>query len=401
MQTKQTEDVQMPVSTDTESLECEIPSEMNDENGSGDEVWTTVEASPDHSISRIIRSADQYNNVWHLEGLWQPNTFLLVHSLEGEFKSVFAYQVSEALATGQPLLRKWMVSTPKRVGILQTEMPDNMVGDRLKAMYPDGRIPRNLIVSNEGLRAAIRVKFSASEKFQIVHNWLTQEGIQVLVWDTINSMLSVCGNPNTEEAAAQFYDRLQNLPLEGALVVRHDGKPSKDSAGREGNQKVRGSNLHAEIASAIIQMRRPSRRSNRAQIDIGKLRHDTTPEPIECWFDSQAMRLTLLPPPVAALEAGPLTREALNDELHRRFNVGVRTADELVGSLAAEAFLLPTTDGHERLWTLNAAAVSKPETAASVWLPLVDFAYDIAEPAAYLPEICELAEVAGQTTITI
>jgi hypothetical protein len=387
----------MPVSTDTDPLACEILNEMdNSTSGNRDEVWTTVGESPDHSIARIIRAAEQFENVWHLEGLWQPNTFLLVHSLEGEFKSVFAYQASEALATGQPLLRKWKVSTPKRVGILQTEMPDNMVGDRLKAMYPDGRIPRNLIVSNEGLKTAIRLKFSASEKCQIVHNWLTQERIQVLVWDTINSMLSACGNPNTEEATAQFYDRLQNLPLEGALVVRHDGKPSKDSAGREGNQKVRGSNLHAEIASAIIQMRRPSRRSNRAQIDIGKLRHGTTPEPIECWFDSEAMRLTLLPPPVAALEAGPLTREALNDELHRRFSVGVRTADELVKPLVAEEFLIPGADGHERLWTLNAAAVSKRETPASVWLPLVNFAYDIAEPAAAPPEICELGEVTDQ-----
>src|SRR5580692_11902535 len=157
----------MPVSTDTDPLACEILNEMdNSTSGNRDEVWTTVGESPDHSIARIIRAAEQFENVWHLEGLWQPNTFLLVHSLEGEFKSVFAYQASEALATGQPLLRKWKVSTPKRVGILQTEMPDNMVGDRLKAMYPDGRIPRNLIVSNEGLKTAIRLKFSASEKCQ-------------------------------------------------------------------------------------------------------------------------------------------------------------------------------------------------------------------------------------------
>src|SRR5580704_4000139 len=105
----------MPVSTDIEPLASEILSEMDDNNRSCDEVWTTVEASPDHSIARIIKAAEQFENAWHLEGLWQPNTFLLVHSLEGEFKSVFAYQVSEALATGQPLLRKWKVSTPKRV----------------------------------------------------------------------------------------------------------------------------------------------------------------------------------------------------------------------------------------------------------------------------------------------
>src|SRR5277367_2230403 len=117
---KQTEDLQMPVSTDIESQDYEILSEIDKDTSGEDEVWTTVEASLDYSIARIIRAAEQFRNVWHLEGLWQPNTFLLVHSLEGEFKPVFAYQVSEALANGQPLLRKWKVSTPKRVGILQT-----------------------------------------------------------------------------------------------------------------------------------------------------------------------------------------------------------------------------------------------------------------------------------------
>lgn len=306
----------MKVSTDVETIDDILLDEaVKSDALTRNEIWTTLGESPDHPIARLIREADRNTHVWHVEGLWQPNAIVLVHSLEGEFKSVFAYQLSEALATGQPLLRKWNVPVPMRVGVFQTEMPEIMVGERLKAMYPERRIPCNLIPSDERLKADLRFSFTASEKFQVIHNWLMREGIDVLVWDTINNALASCGNPNTEEAAAQFYNRLESLPHKGALVVRHDGKPSKDSEHRQSNQRVRGSNLHVEIASAVIQMHRPDKRTNKAQLEIGKLRHDSVPEAMDCWFDAGTMRLTLLPPHVALLEGGPMTRDALNDQL--------------------------------------------------------------------------------------
>jgi hypothetical protein len=336
-----------------------------------DDVWTTVDESPDHSIARLIRVAERYQQAWHIEGLWQPNAVVLVHSLEGEFKSIFAYQVSEALATAQSLLRQWKVPVPQRVGVLQTEMPENMVGERLKAMYPDGRIPTNLIVSDEWLNAKVRQEFSASGKFQAIHNWLVRENIDVLAWDTINSVLAACGNPNSEEAAAHFYNGLRLLPHKGALVVRHDSKPSKDTGMRQDNQKVRGSNLHAEIASAIIALERSDKRSQKVSLAIGKLRHGSVPDPMECWFDAGTMRLTLLPPPVTLLENGPMSREALNEQLSQRFGIKSRVADDLTGSLATEGLLLPEMQGHERVWALNKAAEPKPETAIAFWWPLV------------------------------
>jgi hypothetical protein len=236
---------------------------------------------------------------------------------------------------------------------LQTEMPDNMVGDRLKAMYPDGRIPENLIVSNDALRLSLLHRFSSSDKFLVIHNWLMDEDADVLVWDTINGALASFGNPNSEEATARFYGQLEQLPGSGKLVVRHDGKPSKDNQLRQGNQQIRGSNLHAEIASAVIQIKRPDRRSNRAVIDIGKLRHASVPEPIECWFDAGRMRLTSQSAPVVLLqEAGPLTREALNSSLSTRFGMDRRTADNLLSQLKSAKVLIPGMQGHERTWAL-------------------------------------------------
>jgi hypothetical protein len=237
-------------------------------------------------------------------------------------------------------------------------MPDNMVGDRLKTMYPDGKIPRNLIVSNDALRLSLLQKFLPHEKFQAIHKWLMEEEARVLVWDTINGALASFGNPNSEEATARFYADLERLPGSGKLVVRHDGKPSKDSQMRKSNQQIRGSNLHAEIASAVNKNTRPDRRTNQAVIDIGKLRHDVAPEPIECWFDAGKMRLTSQSPPLALLkeEGGPLTREALHAALGSRFGIDGRSADSLVKRLGSAEMLLPGMRGHERTWALPQTA---------------------------------------------
>jgi hypothetical protein len=159
-------------------------------------------------------------------------------------------------------------------------------------------------------------------------------------------------------------------------VVRHDGKPSKDNQLRQGNQQIRGSNLHAEIASAVIQIKRPDRRSNEAVIDIGKLRHSSVPEPIECWFDAGRMRLTSQSPAVVLLqEGGLLTREALNGSLSTRFGMEGRTADNMLSQLKAANVIVAGTQGHERTWAL-AHPIDK-----------------IAEGDTQPPQICEVGEL--------
>jgi hypothetical protein len=382
----------VPTTLEEVELECAAPPE----NSGLEKVWTTVQESPDHPVARLIQLSERDENRWLVEGLWQSNAVVLVHSLEGMFKSIFAYQVSEALATAQTLLNQWHVPVPLRVGVLQTEMPENMVGDRLRAMYPDKRIPLNLIVSTDALKISIRQRFTARDKFLVIHNWLMDENIDVLVWDSINSVLASCGNPNSEEAASQFYNLLESLPHKGALVVRHDGKPSKDTSLRESNQKVRGSNLHAEIASAVIGLERRDKRTQKVSLTIGKLRHDSASDPVECWFDAGAMRLTLLPPPVVLLEAGPMTREALNEQLSKRFGLRSRAADDLIDGLQAGGLLIAGMQGHERTWALNKAAQPARDAAAAMWWPQVrlENPLRLRRAAGHPLTLCNLVEAA-------
>jgi hypothetical protein len=41
-----------------------------------DGIWTTVEESPDHSVAKLIREAEQNRQSWLIEGLWQPNAIV-------------------------------------------------------------------------------------------------------------------------------------------------------------------------------------------------------------------------------------------------------------------------------------------------------------------------------------
>src|SRR5437016_917779 len=98
----------------------------------------------EHSIRTLIRKSKETPVRWLIEGLWQEGGIAVVHSLEEAFKSVFTYQVAEAVASGEPLLRLWKAPSIRRVGILETEMDDLETGRRLGAMYPNNEFPETL-----------------------------------------------------------------------------------------------------------------------------------------------------------------------------------------------------------------------------------------------------------------
>jgi hypothetical protein len=217
---------------------------------------------PEHSIEKLIRLARETSVPWVVKDLWQENGIVIVHSLEEEFKSIFSYQMAKAIAAGSPLLRTWQVPRPRRVGIFETEMDDLEVGKRLSKMFPQGDWPDSLIVSDAALMTEFRKKLTREGKMQCLDRWMKLNEIEILVWDTVNSILAT-GEPNSEKSVSQFFDGLALLPQKGTLLVRHDVKPSKDSEHRSSNQLVRGSNRLVEDASTVIHLSRPDKFSKR------------------------------------------------------------------------------------------------------------------------------------------
>jgi hypothetical protein len=323
---------------------------------------------PESSIAKLIRYAKETKIPWIIEDLWQDGGIALIHSLEGEFKSVLSYQIAETVATGSPLLRAWDVPCARRVGILETEMDDLEVGKRLGSMYPDAHWPATLEVSDSALLKEFRRRTTFPERLACIDHWLTERKVEVLIWDTINSMLAT-GEPNSERSVSQFFDGIALLPAKSTLIVRHDVKPSRDAALRSSNQLVRGSNRLVEDASVVIHLKRLDKASNKVQMEVGKLRNGPKPEPIELWFDAGTFRLTPLPPIVALLEYGSLSRQELIAQAESRFSLKERAVDEHRAQLTG--CLDETKDGHQRILSLNHQFRPDADSEVAKWWKLV------------------------------
>jgi hypothetical protein len=335
-------------------------------------IATDVQSAPsrfESSIARLIKYAEDTEIPWIIEELWQDGGIAIVHSLEGEFKSVLTYQMAEAIAAGTCLLRSWDVRRARKVAILETEMDDLEVGKRLGSMYPTKNWPDGLEVSDRVLLHEFRRKNSLAEKLSCIDSWLRQNRAEVLVWDTVNSALASTGDPNSERTASAFFDGMLLLPVRSTLLVRHDVKPSKDAALRSSNQLVRGSNRLVEDASVVIHLRRTDKATNKVSLEVGKLRNGPKPDPIELWFDAGTFRLTPLPPVIALLEDGRLSRQELVEKAEKRFSLKERAVDasrvELTGCLDE------SQEGHRRILSLNRQFRPDPGSEVAKWWNLI------------------------------
>jgi RecA-family ATPase len=110
----------------------------------------------------------------------------LLHGPEESFKSVFVLQLAESLAAGTPLFDLWEVPSPRRVGIIETEIHPVMLGQRLIGMFPSGEVPESLVfMSEEGVKD-VRRAGDIKKKLQVVGGWVKDAGVQVLIIDTAN-----------------------------------------------------------------------------------------------------------------------------------------------------------------------------------------------------------------------
>jgi hypothetical protein len=320
----------------------------------------------EHPVARLMRYSRETQVPWIIQGLWQEGGIFIVHSLEEEFKSIFSYQVSDAIASAAPLLRVWKVPRLRRVGILETEMDDLETGNRLRKMYPRENYPDGLVVSEESLIKEFRRRQTLGEKFDCIEKWMKTYDIEILVWDTINSILAV-GEPNSEVGVSKFFDKLALLPHKGALLIRHDCKPSKENESRNSNQRVRGSNRLVEDASLVIHLHRQDKAKNKVCLTVGKLRNGRKPDPMQLWFDVEPFQLTMLPPVAAMLETGAKTRAQLIQAGEARFGLKVRCIDQGISELRAGNLVLDSMIGHKSVLRLNPRAVPDVNSEAAKW----------------------------------
>lgn len=344
--------------------------EISDQAADDTAVLPLAAPRDESTIAKLIRYAKENKTPWIIENLWQEGGIAVLHSLEGEFKSILSYQIAEAVAGQTKLLRMWDVPHARRVGIFETEMDDLEVGKRLEVMYPKLDWPHGLEISDRTLIEEFRRRPTFEQKLYCIGNWAMVKELEILVWDTVNTMLTACGNPNDERVVSKFLDGIGQLPTKGVLIVRHDVKPSRDALVRGSNQLVRGSNRLVEDASLVVHLKRKDKAENKVIMEVGKLRNAPTPGPFELWFDAGTFRLTPLPPIAALLEEGPLSRQQLLAEAARRFNLRGRAADEHKNT---SGFVNETMEGHKRVVSLNCDLEPDPKSDEAKWWNLLRF----------------------------
>jgi hypothetical protein len=303
-----------------------------------------------------------------IDGLAYVGDVVLLHGPEESFKSVFILQFAEAVSAGIPLFDRWRVPVARTVGVLETEIHPVMLGQRLIGMFPDGSNPdRLLFMSEEGVKQVRRAK-DIKAKLQVVGAWVRDVGVQVLIIDTANDFFRGDDNPSDEANVGTFFDELRNMPLQLRFLVRHDRKhKGDDSFIPHSNELIRGSAEWKEDPELILHIKRQDKRTHEAELDVGKMRYGRKPNPFQLWFDAGTFRLTALPPVIAMLREGPMTRAQLLEAFHRRFGLAQRRADDLIAK--EKNYLNEMQRGHQKVFEIDLARAAEAEWAIFMGIP--------------------------------
>src|SRR5690349_7272113 len=126
---------------------------MNYWAGPGDGVgdspgWPPM--SNAHGIADLIQIAQTQPPRPIVKGLLNAGSIALLHAPEESYKSFFTLQLGIDVAAGDRFLRRFDIPEAKVVGVIQTEIHSNELGQRLLTMFPDGvSIPKNLHFADE------------------------------------------------------------------------------------------------------------------------------------------------------------------------------------------------------------------------------------------------------------
>jgi hypothetical protein len=304
-----------------------------------------------HTVADLIRLASECPPRPVIEGLWNEKDIMVIHGPEESFKSVFVVQLAESIAAGTDFLRNWKVSTPHTVGIIETEIHESQLGVRLSKMFPCTPPNGMRFLGAEGMKHWRRLP-TLPAKFQFFQQWIFQEEIEVLLIDTVNDFFRQNNNPSDETIVGGFFDQIRNLNIKASGLVRHDRKrKANDDDSADSNERIRGSSEFKEDPELIIQLSRKDRRTHEVELEVGKFRYGSKPDPLSLWFDAGSMRLVPLHPVITVLETGPLTRTEILAQCRTRFGLGDRKVDDCLQE--HRQFLNETQQGHNKVFQID------------------------------------------------
>jgi putative DNA primase/helicase len=210
----------------------------------------------------------------------------MLYAARGTGKTLVALGIGFAVATGTRFL-KWSAPKPRRVLLIDGEMPAAALQERLMALIasaPNTELdPENLKILSADLIEVGGIGNLASPNVQDeLEQWL--DGIDLLILDNLSSLTAVIRD-NDAESWGPIQEWLLKLRRRGisVLIVHHAGK---------GGQQ-RGTSRREDVLDTSISLRRPADYSPtegaRFEVHLEKARgvHGDAAKPFEAKLETQ------------------------------------------------------------------------------------------------------------------
>jgi AAA domain len=334
----------------------------------------TAPVRPGLSLAELIYEAETNPPQPILEGLIHENEIVGLHGTQEAFKTMFCLQLAEALATGDWFFGAWKATRSYNVFFLETEMSVTAMGKRARKMYGQ-KVPSGLFFANEKELRQFRRAPNLSAKMALLEEWLSRykasgTEIDVVIIDTANPFFRGKQSANEETVVGEFFDRFASLPVKLKLFVRHNRKRRGDNGGHdvdEDAQSQRGSGQFADVPDLLLQMKRPDKRVDSAEIEITKFRHGSKPEPMRVWFDKVEYRLIPYPPLVHILRGGPRSRDEVIAGLKAHFSMGHNGVETNLKTAKESGLITETPSGHRKLLSVDWNKARKRPDEGDYW----------------------------------
>lgn len=210
---------------------------------------------------------------WLVDGLIAKGTINMVFGPAGVGKSHFLYSLLRCLDQGKKFMY-WRVPTPRRVALIDTEMPERLIQKRLKDWFGDSKPDQSLILSSGLFRSVIDAHFKLDNEHhqRLLKELIVAEDIQVVIIDPLAPALDCDENSNND--VGLYMPFLTELRDEGITVIlsHHSGK-SEESGQRGASRRRDYLDLNLQLINA------KSLKNARFTTHFDKVREET-PEPI-------------------------------------------------------------------------------------------------------------------------
>jgi AAA domain/Domain of unknown function (DUF3854) len=284
-------------------------------------------------------------------------------------KSLLALMISISLAAGKPFLTQFPVGRRWRVLYIQLEISEKSIAERLRKMLPYARsegfdpgsyleilnMPPFKIDTDDGLKNYMRI--------------IRAKQPEVVIWDPLYKLHSQDENKSDRmQRVLDKFDYLRSTFHIAQLIIHHHGKPSKDTAARDGFQLMRGSSVFDAFADAYLTLI-PHKKAegSRYQRLIFTLRNAEAPEdlildrnPETLWYEvvKEADKKTKIgiADVVKALWylGGKAKRQALIERLKSEYRASERTAIKAINEASELNRIVPIRkEGREVVYGIH------------------------------------------------